>query len=230
LRHDAAGDLDSPQPAQEYSQAAQMVLFRRFVGRRRVEQAQIYRLPADATKLTEALRGGEEFSLAKITALTQDATLTPAHQIPIESVDKWKIVFQRLEELPASQARNASAAPTPSPPTATHSGLPLIPNTRMRRFYDTLRAVGNSAVEEILVKQFVDAGARRRDVLSTYFSESVTHFSRYDITRFPSAEDAFRPVHRSSRMAEYLQKAGAIRQVSGDAAAESLVSVKEVGH
>lgn len=145
-----------------------------------------YRLPGDQTKLEVALQGDGPFSLAEIAARTEDAIDVSADRLRIEAVDGWRRVFARLDEPGVLDAHAAGGSTTLAPSPGKES--PRIPQTRLRRFYQTLRELTTYELQANIANYFIEAGTDRSTKRQVLFEESVAHFSRYDNTL-----DCFRP-------------------------------------
>lgn len=94
-----------------------------------------------------------------------DPTVLPAQQ---EYQEEWRGVFEALDS--AEQAPPQAQAP------ATQEGAMLIPQTRLRRFYETLRLFSCADIQEAFANYLSHHGA---DHLQVLFSDSFAHFSRY---------------------------------------------------
>jgi hypothetical protein len=145
-----------------------------------------YRLPSDQTQLAVALQGDGPFSLAEIAARTEDAIDISADRLRIEAVDGWRRVFSRLDEPGVldihTAGGNIELAASPGKASSR------IPQTRLRRFYQTLRELSTHELQKNIANYFTEAGTDRSTKLQVLFEESVAHFSRYD-----NSFDCFRP-------------------------------------
>jgi hypothetical protein len=156
-----------------------------------------YRLPDQQDQLTAALDNGQEFSLSEIATRTVSAVDVSADELSLEQVTAWQRIFDRLNEPgvldpaiePASGRTIANATTAPSP---------LIPQTRLRRFYQTLRDLNTSGMHKSIVDFFIDKGADRTKKLDVLFEESVGHFRRYE-----NSKDEFHPQRKESWCVKY---------------------------
>jgi hypothetical protein len=157
-----------------------------------------YRLPNDQQRLDRDLAGAREFALAEIAARTEDVLDVSADKLSVDDVDKWSQVFGRLEEPgmldrppePRSPRTQSGSRPTSTAPDA-------IPQTRMRRFYETLRVLNVGHLQEDIVNYFSEETEERWRRLDIIFGQSIKHFSRYSNT------EAFRPRRSASRHDQY---------------------------
>jgi hypothetical protein len=157
-----------------------------------------YRLPNDQQRLDGDLAGAREFSLAEVAARTDDVLDVSADKLSVDDVDKWSQVFGRLEEpgiLDRPAEPRASERQSDSRPLST--ARDPIPQTRMRRFYETLRVLSVGHLQEDIVNYFGEEREERWRRLDIIFGQSVKHFSRYSNT------EAFRPRRSASRHDQY---------------------------
>lgn len=147
----------------------------------------IYRLPDDQGRLAVALEGDGPFSLAEIAARTEDAIDVSADRLRIEAVDGWRRVFARLDELGVLGYQKAGGTTQRS--LSRENEFPRIPQTRLRRFYQTLRELSTYEIQKSIANYFIETDTDRSKKLEVLFEESVDHFSRYD-----NSLDCFRPV------------------------------------
>ncbi|MCA9123652.1 MAG: hypothetical protein H6822_02485 [Planctomycetaceae bacterium] len=93
--------------------------------------------------------------------------------------DEWCDVFLRLTELDragqlAIDGRRQEAAAMPSAAVVSD----LIPQTRLRRFYETLRMLDAQSLGEAISDYLTNP--KRAERLHVLFGESLRHFSRYE--------------------------------------------------
>lgn len=152
-----------------------------------------YRLPGDQEQLTDALRGARDFSLSEIAARTADAIDVSADRLSLDDVEAWDRVFARLREPGVLDGPLPVERSTQLLKTTTAPDRSRIPQTRLRRFYETLRDLSTAELQEKIAEYFVENGTERSAKLQVFFRESVAHFGRYNNTR-----DCFHPPRPSS--------------------------------
>lgn len=129
-------------------------------------------VPADAATW-QSITEGVRFTVSQIAALTNDVLPFSADEMDVnEHVTQWTQVFNRLKELGdvppvdgagVRVARNQSRSP--------------IPQTRLRRFYEVLRMMGEAHLQEQIAAYLT--AHQRSDRLQVMFKESEEHFTRY---------------------------------------------------
>ena len=110
-----------------------------------------------------------------------------------EHIDGWRKVFARLDEPGVLESLTAAGGTLRSAPTSPGKGVPRIPQTRLRRFYQTLRELSTYELQKSIANYFIETGTDRSTKLQVLFEESAAHFSRYDNTN-----DCFRPARSPS--------------------------------
>ena len=157
-----------------------------------------YQLPNEQQQLDRDLAGAKQFSLAEIAARTDDVLDVSADKLSVEEVDKWSQIFGRLEE-PGILNRPVQfeSAEKQSDSIPRSMASDAIPQTRMRRFYETLRVLNVGHLQEEIVNYFSEEADERWRRLDIIFEQSVKHFSRYSNT------EAFRPRRAASRHEQY---------------------------
>src|SRR5262245_22817603 len=100
--------------------------------------ARTFRFPNDQQQLEQVTAGAEQFSLAEIAARTEDVLDVSADRLRVDDVDKWSQIFHRLEDPGILDSPPAHKPPKVTDEVPRRSSM-LIPQTRMRRFYETLR-------------------------------------------------------------------------------------------
>lgn len=165
-----------------------------------------YSLPEDQDQLNQDLRGAREYSLSEVAALTVDAVDVAADRLSVEEVEQWRVVLDRLDELGAA-ASPPAAPPAIEPDDDASAGSSArsetIPQTRLRRFYETLLMLNSDDVQKEIAGYFAKARARREQKIQVMFQESVDHFRRY---RNP--QEALRDPRRESRRLHYADDPG----------------------
>lgn len=173
------------------------------------EQSERWNLndPADKghyDRLTNHSR--RRLSLVKVAALTNDLLLDPEQLDSDESddaptepqrslardqKDEWCRIFRRLIELElAGEFDDVPAEREADEPSSDVVKSKVIPQTRIRRFYETLRDLNKSSVTNEIAGYLAEEN--RWETLNVMFGESLKHFSRYK-----NNNEKFRPQRRS---------------------------------
>lgn len=146
-----------------------------------------YRLPSDQPTLHALLEGARQFSIPQIVALTTDAVGFSADTLKIDlqsDLPRWHQVVDRLLELRDIEPEAAGLLPR-----RPRVGVPrgdLVPQTRLRRFYETLRMLDDSDLRGRIASYLADP--HRVSRLDGMFAESVAHFRRYSNEAEPFQE------------------------------------------
>jgi len=124
--------------------------------------------------LSKLLNGGSQpLSMAEIAKLGPDVDF-PIHRLSVMDASdwpKWRILIEQLNEIP-----NREPLHPPYEKAIQEREALVIPQTRLRRFYETLRLFGARDIHGAFAGY--ESAARRIDHL---FNESVRHFSCYEV-------------------------------------------------
>jgi hypothetical protein len=131
----------------------------------------------------DLLRNAQEFSIPEITEHTNALPFSADQLKADKDSDKWSEVFDQLNRLgdiaPVSSAgRSATARPK-------GGARSPIPQTRLRRFYETMRLLNEADLQDRIVNYLIGAGGKRADRIQVMFSESESHFCRYSNVEEP---------------------------------------------
>lgn len=123
------------------------------------------------------LKNGEMFSLQQMSTLLARDISQPLFALPVARRDEWKRVIELLAlRDPVSLSSKKALSPRPS------AALPrpprLIPQTRLRRFYETLLEFPTVSMRQAFCGDLLRT-AERTDLLQEIFAESARHFGQY---------------------------------------------------
>lgn len=136
----------------------------------------VFTLPADSSRLEKALSQGHSHTLGQIAAMTGDALDFEADSVSWRDKGRWCQIVRRLLELdPTAQT---TSVPVRTSSAQTSRQRSPIPQTRLRRFYQTLRMLNCTEVQGTIV-QYLCKCDSLADRLQEVFAESVRHFSCY---------------------------------------------------
>lgn len=124
-----------------------------------------FSIPAERDQLEQLLQGGEVYSIGRISAEVAGITEFAPGGYSHSDRDEWLRIVAVLEE---NRLR----------PRAPAQPVDLVPVSRLRRFYESLRLLDAAAVHSAIADHL--AGDRdRTDVLDALFADSVEHLQRY---------------------------------------------------
>lgn len=141
----------------------------------------------NAAELDRLNKSSERFEISFITTKTEDALDFRACELKVDDradQERWRAVIERLEELWQARALPNSALCVKAP--ASGVAKRIIPQTRLRRFYESLRLFSSFHIHEALAGYLSDSRNETCNHLQVLFEESFHHFSKYDCsdTRF----------------------------------------------
>jgi len=130
-------------------------------------------LPDDEERLRHFMTDAEVFSIGEIAARLAGALDFPPGGYPHQERDRWREVAELLKEMePVSQAEKD--------PTET-----LIPISRLRRFYESLRLINTSEVHGSIAAYLSQEGIGAQ-IIDTLFSDSLRHLRATGTSTSPS--------------------------------------------
>jgi hypothetical protein len=125
--------------------------------------------PAEEHLLRAMTEEGEVYSIGRIAAVLAPVSDFPAGGYPHTDREKWCEVAALLQEIAASPEERPVQAVTPRS---------LIPISRLRRFYETLRLINTAKVHSEIAAHLA-RNADTADVVDTLFADSLRHLRTY---------------------------------------------------
>lgn len=133
-----------------------------------------YSLPAERAQLEQLLQGSEMYSIGRVSAEVAGISDFAPGGYSHSERDEWLRIVAVLEE---NRLR----------PRAPAHPVDLVPVSRLRRFYESLRLLDAAAVHSAIADHL--AGKRdRTDVIDALFADSLDHLQRY--------QNASQPFHQ----------------------------------
>jgi hypothetical protein len=123
------------------------------------------------TELERMVEGGEIYSLGRIVTELAGIIVFPPRGFKSTELERWREVTAALGEVKTSPRQ-------PAP-----SSL-LVPISRLRRFYETLRLVNTVPVHEAIAEHLA-RDPERADILDTLFAESIRHLVSTPVSDVP---------------------------------------------
>ena len=162
-----------------------------------------YKLPEEDPELEgRRLAGATEVGLAKANAyLVELGCPYDPRTLRVKQTDEWAEVFKYLDQIEL-EAEGTPEIPAP----AARADVLLakaIPQTRLRRFYESLRLFARDEIHAAIAAYVSDPGSCV-GTLQTLFGESANHFARYK-----NVDQHFHPENRSWRVAAPAEKLNA---------------------
>ena len=132
------------------------------------------------TEFEEIRDRARRFTVAQVRAFLEESDSRHIELGTFEDRDQWLAAFEILGQLAADGYDfNINDGAIPTDGAIPPDGQYLIPQTSLRRFYETLRKLFTGIEITTLMVNFLSDRGRSRN-LSKLFDDSVRHFRRYE--------------------------------------------------